>query len=62
MESPQSRSTPWTVTPGVIDSAAIEPAHSGAWKAWMDGYGTTHTDSLLQTSTTASGMRRRAST
>ena len=26
---------------------AGEPAHSGSWKAWLDGYGTTHTDTAL---------------
>jgi len=40
---------PWTTTPAVIDSSAAEPPHSGTWKAWLDGYGTTHTDSILQT-------------
>ena len=33
---------------GVISSSATEPAHSGSWKAWLDGYGTTHTDTLYQ--------------
>jgi subtilase family serine protease len=42
---------PWTATAGVIDSSASEPAHSGSWKAWLDGYGTTHTDSLSQSVT-----------
>jgi hypothetical protein len=41
--------SPWTASAGVIDSSAAEPAHSGSWKAWMDGYGTTHTDTLSQT-------------
>jgi trimeric autotransporter adhesin len=40
---------PWTTTAGVIDSSASEAAHSGLWKAWLNGYGTTHTDSILQT-------------
>jgi hypothetical protein len=40
---------PWTTTAGVIDSSASEASHSGLWKAWLDGYGTTHTDSILQT-------------
>jgi hypothetical protein len=35
----------------VIDNSASEPAHSGSWKAWLDGYGTTHTDSLSQSVT-----------
>ena len=39
---------PWSATAGVIDSSTGEAAHSGSWKAWMDGYGTTHTDTLSQ--------------
>ena len=51
--------SPWVATAGVIDNSAGEPAHSGSWKAWLNGYGTTHTDSIYQqvtipsTSTTA---------
>ncbi|NUP51088.1 MAG: hypothetical protein HOW97_27820, partial [Catenulispora sp.] len=41
--------TPWTATAGVINSdTTSEPAHSGSWNAWLDGYGTTHTDTLAQ--------------
>ena len=40
--------SPWTATAGVIDNSSSEPAHSGSWKAWLDGYGTTHTDTLAQ--------------
>lgn len=40
--------TPWVMTAGVLDSSASEPAHSGTWKAWMDGYGSAHTDSIYQ--------------
>jgi hypothetical protein len=50
-ENGSSAPAPWTVTAGVIDSSTGEPAHSGTWKAWMNGYGTTHTDSILQTVT-----------
>jgi hypothetical protein len=40
---------PWTSTAGVINnSSAGEPAHSGSYLAWLDGYGTTHTDTLAQ--------------
>jgi hypothetical protein len=39
---------PWVSTAGVVDSSTSEPAHSGSWKAWLDGYGTTHTDSIYQ--------------
>ncbi|MET7728463.1 putative Ig domain-containing protein [Streptomyces mirabilis] len=46
---------PWTASTGVIDNAAGEPAHSGSWKAWMDGYGSTHTDTLSQSVTIPAG-------
>src|SRR5262249_33222226 len=42
---------PWTASTGVIDNSAGEPAHSGSWKAWMDGYGSAHTDTLSQSVT-----------
>ena len=43
---------PWTVTSGVIDSnSTSQPAHSGSWKAWLNGYGSVHTDTLLQSVT-----------
>ncbi len=38
----------WTQTAGVIDSSTGRPARSGAWKAWLCGYGTTHTDYIYQ--------------
>jgi Putative Ig domain len=47
---------PWTSTAGVINSnGAGETAHSGTWYAWLDGYGTTHTDTLSQTVSIPSG-------
>ncbi|MEU4303621.1 putative Ig domain-containing protein [Kitasatospora aureofaciens] len=48
---------PWTATSGVIDNSTSEPAHSGSWKTWLDGYGTSHTDSLSQTVTIPSGCK-----
>ena len=39
---------PWTTSTGVIDNTTGEAAHSGTWKAWMNGYGSTHTDTLTQ--------------
>jgi hypothetical protein len=45
----ESGSAPWTTTSGVIDNSTSQAAHSGSWKAWMDGYGAAHTDSVLQT-------------
>ncbi|HEU5269667.1 MAG TPA: putative Ig domain-containing protein [Jatrophihabitans sp.] len=47
--------SPWTASTGVIDNSSSEPAHSGSWKAWLDGYGTTHTDTLSQSVTIPSG-------
>jgi hypothetical protein len=44
----ESGNTTWVATTGVINTSASEPAHSGTWKAWLDGYGTTHTDTLYQ--------------
>jgi hypothetical protein len=45
----ENGSSPWTLTAGVLNSSTAEPPHSGAFDAWLDGYGTTHTDSARQT-------------
>jgi hypothetical protein len=43
---------PWTATSGVINNDTTdEPAHSGSWDAWLDGYGASHTDTLSQSVT-----------
>jgi hypothetical protein len=42
---------PWTLTAGVLNTSTAEPPHSGVKDAWLDGYGTTHTDSAVQTVT-----------
>ncbi len=39
---------PWSASSGVISNSGSEPPHSGSWDAWLDGYGTTHTDTLSQ--------------
>lgn len=36
----------WRATAGVITSASGEPAHAGTGKAWLGGYGETHSDTL----------------
>jgi hypothetical protein len=41
--------SPWILTAGVLNNSTAEPPHSGSWDAWMDGYGTSHTDSSAQT-------------
>jgi len=48
---------PWTASSGVVDNGTGEAAHSGSWKAWMDGYGSAHTDTLSQTVTIPAGCR-----
>ncbi|MDX6500091.1 MAG: hypothetical protein QOG23_3351 [Blastocatellia bacterium] len=47
-ENGSSTPAPWTVSAGVIDNTSFEAAHTGSWKAWLNGYGSAHTDSLLQ--------------
>jgi hypothetical protein len=45
----ESGTANWTTTPAVIgQNGPSEPAHTGTWDAWMDGYGTTHTDTVMQ--------------
>ncbi|WP_441246406.1 M4 family metallopeptidase [Kitasatospora sp. McL0602] len=48
---------PWTATSGVVDNSASQAAHSGSWKAWMNGYGSAHTDSVSQTVTIPAGCK-----
>ena len=43
--------SPWTATPMVIANQPAQPPHSGTWDAWLDGYGTSHTDTLSQSVT-----------
>lgn len=47
-ENGSSTPAPWTASAGVIDNTSFEAAHTGSWKAWLNGYGSAHTDSLLQ--------------
>lgn len=54
-ENGSASPAPWTVTAGVINNSASEPPHAGTWDAWMDGYGTTHTDTVLQQVTIPAG-------
>ncbi|MBE1494647.1 hypothetical protein H4696_001747 [Amycolatopsis lexingtonensis] len=52
----ESGTTPWTQTSGVISAATTaEPAHGGTMDAWLDGYGSTHTDTLSQSLTLPAG-------
>jgi aqualysin 1 len=44
----ESGNVTWVATAGVITNSTGQTPRSGAWYAWLDGYGTTHTDSLYQ--------------
>ena len=46
----ESGDLPWTAPAGTIQTdGGSEPPHSGTRDAWLDGYGTTHTDTVSQT-------------
>ncbi|MFF2147536.1 putative Ig domain-containing protein [Kitasatospora sp. NPDC058190] len=49
----------WTETntsgTSTINSSSSEPPHSGTYDAWLDGYGSTNTDTLAQTVTLPAG-------
>ena len=55
----ESGNTAWSATSDVIlDNSETEPyeqSHSGSWFAWLDGYGTPHTDTLAQAVTLPTG-------
>ena len=53
----ESGNTVWTASSGVIgqNNSQGEAAHSGSWDAWLDGYGSTHTDTVSQSVTIPSG-------
>ncbi|MGW4562335.1 putative Ig domain-containing protein [Streptomyces sp. NPDC004561] len=53
----ESGSTGWTSTSGVITNDPGEAAHGGSYKAWLDGYGTSHTDTLSQSVTIPAGCK-----
>lgn len=52
----ESGATSWSATSGVIGQpTGTRAPHSGTWDAWLDGYGTTHTDTLSQAANIPSG-------
>ncbi|MBK3578096.1 putative Ig domain-containing protein [Streptomyces sp. MBT65] len=51
----ESGNTTWTASSGVITNSSSEAARTGSYKAWLDGYGSTHTDTLSQSVTVPSG-------
>jgi subtilisin family serine protease len=38
----------WIASSGVITNSTSRTPRTGSWYAWLDGYGTTHTDTLYQ--------------
>jgi hypothetical protein len=44
----ESGNVNWVATTGVITNSTSRTPRTGSWYAWLDGYGTTHTDSLYQ--------------
>ncbi|MGW4297906.1 M4 family metallopeptidase [Micromonospora chersina] len=53
----ESGNVSWTASSGVITNDTAQAAHGGSYKAWLDGYGTTHTDTLSQSVTIPAGCR-----
>ncbi|MFJ1808037.1 MULTISPECIES: M4 family metallopeptidase [unclassified Streptomyces] len=51
----ESGNTTWTASSGVITNSSSQAARTGSYKAWLDGYGSTHTDTLTQSVTVPSG-------
>jgi hypothetical protein len=45
----ESGTSNWTATSGVITNGTGEAAHTGSYKAWLDGYGSATTDTVSQT-------------
>src|SRR5207249_2270240 len=50
----ESGSTSWSATSGVINTDGAH-SHAGSGYAWLDGYGSTHTDTLSQTVSITAG-------
>ncbi|MFI9644414.1 M28 family peptidase [Micromonospora sp. NPDC051925] len=51
----ESGTTPWTATSGVITNSSSQPARTGSYKAWLNGNGSTSTDTLSQSVTVPAG-------
>ena len=53
----ESGNVTWVATAGVITNSTGQTPRTGAWYAWLDGYGTTHTDIFQQITVPSSGYR-----
>ncbi|MFZ6743873.1 Ig-like domain-containing protein [Undibacterium sp. JH2W] len=44
----ESGASSWTASSGVISNSGSEVSRTGSYKAWLNGYGSAHTDTLYQ--------------
>ncbi|MFF4453563.1 M28 family peptidase [Streptomyces goshikiensis] len=51
----ENGSAPWTATSGVITNQSGEAPHAGSYMAWLNGWGSSRTDSASQSLTVPSG-------
>lgn len=51
----ESGTSGWSASSGIINTSSKEPARSGSYKAWLDGYGTATTDTVSQSVAIPSG-------
>ncbi|MGW0753427.1 M28 family peptidase [Streptomyces sp. NPDC002587] len=51
----ENGASPWTATAGVITNQSGQVPHGGGYMAWLNGYGSSHTDSASQSLTIPSG-------
>ncbi|MFF3516461.1 hydrolase [Streptomyces sp. NPDC002573] len=51
----ESGATTWSASSGVITNSSSESPRTGSYYAWLDGYGSAHTDTLSQSVTIPSG-------
>jgi hypothetical protein len=58
----ESGSTSWAASSGVITTDSGEAARTGSYKAWLNGYGSAHTDTVSQSVTIPSGCTTAALT
>jgi PKD repeat protein len=59
-ENGSANPSPWVLTSthtplSIISDSSMEPPHGGKWDAWLDGWGTTTTDTVAQAITLPSG-------
>ncbi|MET7967037.1 M4 family metallopeptidase [Micromonospora sp. NPDC005305] len=53
----ESGNVSWSASSGVITNDTAQAAHGGSYKAWLDGYGSTHTDTVTQSVSIPAGCR-----